>query len=207
LILKADSLKAGQRQEYLKTAIRHCDRLGKLVEDLFELAKLDSDDVRIIREPFPLTELVQDVVQKFQLQARGKDIDLAAATQGNSPFVVADIGLIERVLENLIENAIHYTPAGGKVDLQVTSRGSEVRVKIKDTGQGIPQERQSQIFDRFYRVDASRSSPAGHSGLGLAITKRILELHNRTIEVASSLNQGTAFSFSLPVHSAKVMKM
>ncbi len=170
-----------------------------MVKDLFELAKLDSDDMRVAREPFHLGELVHDVVQKFQLRAQEKQIRLSTALEGELPFAEADIGLIERVLENLLENALHYTPQGGKVELALSPRPAGVRVEVRDSGQGIPQGRQAQVFDRFYRL--GRSSAAGHSGLGLAISKRILELHDRSIQVASALNQGTVFSFTLPAHT------
>ena len=200
LLLKEAHLTPDERRTYLETAIRHCERLSKLVSDLFELAKLDSDDMGIVRESFNLSELAHDVVQKFALKAKAQQIQLNTKIQGDPPFVQADIGLIERVLENLIENALHYTPAGGQVTLVVAPRSAEVMVEVRDTGLGIAKDQLAHIFERFYRIDTSRGNEPGHSGLGLAITKRILELHDRTIEVASALNNGTVFSFTLPIH-------
>jgi signal transduction histidine kinase len=201
LLLKEDSLAKKDRQSYLETAVKHCDRLSKLVSDLFELAKLDSDDIRLKREPFNLSELVQDVLQKFQLKAQEKDISLSTTVEANLPFAHADIGLIERVLENLIENAIHYTPRGGSIHLVLAPQAEDIAVHISDTGIGIPQEELGDIFKRFHQLDKSRKGKPGHSGLGLAITKKILDLHDRSIEVASALNSGTTITFYLPTRN------
>jgi two-component system OmpR family sensor kinase len=199
MLLKEDDLDPQTRRSYLATAIKHCERLSKLVSELLELAKLDSDDIRARREPFNLSELVQDVVQKFQLMANEKQISLSTTCEKDLPFVNADIGLIERVLENLIENAVHNTPPGGSVRLLLRPQQENIAVQVSDTGHGIPTEDLCHIFNRFYQLDKSRKSELGHSGLGLAITKKILELHDRTIEVASALGSGTTFSFQLPV--------
>jgi signal transduction histidine kinase len=102
------------------------------------------------------------------------------------------------VLENLIENAVRYTPEGGSICIALTPKNEDIAVQISDTGCGIPEAELPHIFNRFYQLDRSRKGEAGHSGLGLSITKRILELHDRTIEVSSSLNSGTTFTFKLP---------
>jgi hypothetical protein len=202
LLLKDGDLGPADRRSYLETAIKHCERLNKLVSALLELAKLDAYDIQAELEPFNLSELVQDVVQKFQLMANEKQIVLSTRCEKDLPFVNADIGLIERALENLIENAVHNTPPGGSVRLVLKPHGDNVAVEVSDTGQGIPAEDLGHIFNRFYQLDKSRKSDLGHSGLGLAITKKILELHDRSIEVVSALGAGTTFSFQLPVTSA-----
>ena len=202
LLLKEDSLGPEERRSYLQTAIKHCDRLSKLVSELLELAKLDSSDIRVEREPFNLSELTHDVVQKFQLKAGEKQIALSTKIEKDLPFVNADIGLIERVLENLIENAIQNTPPGGAVSLMLTPQNEDIAIQVSDTGCGIPAEELANIFNRFYQLDKSRKSEQGHSGLGLAITKKILELHDRSINVVSALSSGTTFSFRLPVQSS-----
>ena len=201
LLLKEKSLTDEERRSHLEVAIRHCERLSKLVDHLFELAKLDSSEMGLKSEPFNLRELVQDVVQKFQLKAREKQLDISIDTDNEIPFVYADIGLIERVLENLIENAVRHTPKDGSIRLKLSLFNGEIAVRISDTGPGIPEEELPQIFNRFYQMDKSRKGESGHSGLGLAITKKILELHNRSIEVKSILNRGTTFSFRLPVYN------
>jgi signal transduction histidine kinase len=200
LRLKEDSLAPAQRRSYLDTAIRHCKRLSKLVTELFELAKLDSYEISLEREAFNLGELVQDVVQKFQLKAAEKKIRVATAVEKDLPFVLADIGLIERVLENLIENALRHTPPGGSIELVLSPQAENIGVRISDTGSGIAPEVLPHIFDRFFQSDESRRGESDRAGLGLSITKRILELHGKSIKVASALHAGTTFTFQLPIN-------
>jgi hypothetical protein len=202
LLLKEDSLGPEDRRSYLTTAIKHCERLSKLVSELLELAKLDSYNIKVEREAFNIIELAHDVTQKFQLKAAEKQITISTKIEQGIPAVNADIGLIERVLENLIENAIQNTPHGGAISLELSPTAEDIAVRITDTGCGIPTEELSQIFNRFYQLDKSRRSDRGHSGLGLAITKKILELHDRSINVVSSIDSGTTFSFQLPVISS-----
>lgn len=199
LLIKDDQYSRQEREEYLKIAIKHCQRLNRLVKDLLELAKLESTQISITKEPFHLLELVQDVIQKFMLQAKEKNIQLRIDTKASQPFVEADIALIERVLENLIENAIHYTPENGIVSIQVAGTAQLVTVDVKDTGIGIPQEELPHIFDRFYQSKHNRKDRKHHSGLGLAIAYKIIEHHQQKINVVSTLEKGTCFSFSLPL--------
>jgi two-component system OmpR family sensor kinase len=201
LLLKEDSLTEKERRNYLEIAIKHCTRLNELVSELFELAKLDSDEISPHREAFNLSELVQDVIQKFQLRAEEKHITIITDIEKELPFVDADIALIERALENLIGNALHNTPKGGSISLVLRPEKEDISVQVIDTGQGIPEEELPHIFNRFYQSGRSRKGEPRHSGLGLAITKKILELHNRSIEVTSVLNVGTTFTFQVPVYA------
>jgi signal transduction histidine kinase len=169
LLLKDDRLTDTERKNYLEIAIKHCDRLSKLVQELFELAKLDSQETKLQREPFNLSELVQDVTQKFQLKAKQRDINIITNIGKELPFAVADIELIERVLENLIENAMRHTPRGGSISVVLTPGRQDIVVEVSDTGNGISQEELPYIFDRFYQLDKSRKSSPGLAGLGLAI--------------------------------------
>jgi two-component system OmpR family sensor kinase len=200
LLLKEHTLSEDEKREYLETAIRHCKRLGNLVSELLELAKLESGQIILSYEPFNLNELVQDVVMKFQLKANEKGIRLIPCPHKDLPFVTGDIALIERVFENLMENAILYTPQGGSVEVQLLPDSDGISVQVKDTGSGIPEEELPHIFQRFYRLDKSRKAASGHSGLGLAITKKILELHQSIIKVQSRLDSGTIFTFHLAAH-------
>ena len=202
LLLKEEKLDAQDRREYLEIAILHCNRLNKLVSELFELAKLDAHETKLNREPFGLAELVQDTIQKFQLKAQEKNISISARFEKELPFVSADIGLVERVLENLIENALRYTPSNGSIQLILTPDEQGVSIQVVDTGCGIPDEELSFVFDRFYQLDKSRNSNPGSCGLGLAIAKKIVELHGGAIAVQSALNRGTTFTFQLPAHYA-----
>jgi len=196
LSLKGDQLSDEDRKNYIEIAWRESKYLQKLIAELFELSTLENKGARLHFEPFSMSELVQDVAQKFQLVAKSKHLELSTILPGQPAFVSADIGLIQRVLENLIENAIKYTPPGGQIDISLVNGDNSVATRIADSGQGIDQEALPHIFERFYRVDKHRSE-AG-TGLGLAITKRILQLHNSTIDVTSVLNCGTSFSFQLP---------
>ncbi len=116
------------------------------------------------------------------------------------PFVNADIGLIERALENLIENAIRHTPEEGRIRLLMTPLAKTIKMQISDNGPGIPEEFLPLVFERFHQLDKSRKVNPGHTGLGLAITKKILDLHGSSIEVSSDAGSGTSFSFQLPAH-------
>jgi len=191
---KETSLSAEERT-YLAAARKHATRLGRLISDLFELSKLDAQAVEATLEAFPVHELAYDVVQKFQLVAAKKGVELTVDVAGQLPFVLADVGLIERVLTNLIENALRFTPDEGTVSIHLTEQTEGVMIQVTDTGEGISPEALSSIFDRFYRAS---SQDTGGTGLGLAISKRILELHSSEISVSSTLGKGSTFRFVLP---------
>jgi signal transduction histidine kinase len=200
LLLKQDSASREELRNYLEIATRQSERLAALVSELFELAKLDAEYARINPEPLQLAELAHDVLHKFELEAQNKRVRLVGAISPEAPFVRADIGLIERVLQNLLENALRHTPEGGEVKLSVAAGANGVAVEVHDTGSGIPEAEVPFIFDRFYRVDKSRNLSSGGAGLGLAITKRILDLHQSVIEVESGPGRGTTFRFALQSH-------
>jgi two-component system, OmpR family, sensor kinase len=189
-------LPADEQRRFLEIASRHGERLGKLVDELFELAKLDAQATPLRVEPFSMAELVQDVVQKYELRASSADILLAAEMRSDLPMVRGDIAMMERVLENLIENAIRYTPAGGRVTVSLIPEGGRLAVRVTDTGSGISEESLPYIFDRFYRGGDAAKRPPG-AGLGLAIAKRILELHGSALDVESKVNVGTTFAFAV----------
>ena len=202
LMLKDGSLSGSERRAYLETASRHADRLTKLVYDLFELAKLDAHELTPQREPFLLTELIQDVIQKFKLRAQQANVMIEADDAPDIPFVNADIGMIERVLDNLIDNALQHTPSGGSIHLSMETRDSQVTVKVRDTGSGISSEVLPHIFDRFYRKTTADDNRDG-AGLGLAIAQRIIEIHGGQLTVSSIINSGSEFNFSLPVKNSE----
>lgn len=198
LLLKGDALSERERAFYLETAARQSERLGNLVAQIFELAKLDAGDIKLTREPFVIEELIQDVVQQFRIRAEGKGVALTMAAGARSHFANADIGLTERALGNLIDNAIRHTESGGSVTVSIRTDGSMIEIAVADTGSGIPKEALPHVFERSFTLDRSRSSTAGGSGLGLAITKRIVELHGGRITVDSVVGEGTRFAFLLP---------
>lgn len=199
LLLKNEELDAASREHYLKIARKHTQRLGTLIGDLFELSKLDSGSIPLSLETFPLAELLHDVVQDFELEAQGRNIELRISGEPESALVHADIALVQRVLENLIRNALDYTPKGGRISLEISNRPEQVAVCVSDTGCGIPEDQIENIFDRFYCSDHGQNGRSDSTGLGLAIVKRILDLHNSRITVHSEINKGTRFQFELPL--------
>ena len=200
LIIKGETLSEEERDRYLRIARRHTVRLGSLIGDLFELSKLDSASVTPNLESFSVAELVQDIAQEFQLEAEKKEITLSLNLETNSAYTIGDIGLIQRVLENLVRNAIRFTPIGGEVTLSISERPESVAVAVSDTGPGIPEKEIPRIFDRFYRSEQGEEARSDSSGLGLAIVKRILDLHESRITVVSKVNAGTRFEFELPLY-------
>lgn len=199
LILKGESLSGDERDRYLRIARRHTVRLGTLIGDLFELSRLDSASVVPNVEVFSLSELLQDVAQEFQLDAEKKDITLSIETNTETGRTRGDIGLIQRVLENLVRNAIRFTPAGGEITLRIAERPASLAVAVSDNGSGISPDELPRIFDRFYRSEEGSEALSQSSGLGLAIVKRILDLHESRISVISAPNEGTTFEFELPL--------
>lgn len=201
LILKDTNLTAQDRRHHLKIAIKHCQRLGKLVGELFELARLDSYETTVQYEPFNICELVHDVAQEFALSAEKRHITIHVDHDASLPFVNADIAMIERVIENLVENGLRHTSEGGSIRFTFSQHHDTIAVRVMDTGCGISEEQLPHIFDRFYHRDRTEKSEAGCSGLGLAIVKRILELHNQSITVESTSGAGTTFTFLLSAYS------
>ncbi len=198
ILMKVDDLSQAEILQYIETGIAGTERLNRLVEDLFELSKLDANQVSLDPEAFSLGDLVQDVVQQFGPRAEQAGVAVIAEFPEDPSLAFGDIGLVERAISNLVDNAIKYTPGGGEVRVVPRWDGENIQVKVIDTGKGIPEDELPFIFDRFYRVDKSRNQADGSSGLGLAITKKIVELHNSTLSVTSRLNSGTTFSFWLP---------
>jgi len=205
LAVKTD-LSEKEKRGYLDRAIRQSNRLRRLIADLFELAKLDAHEVKDHPEPFSLGELALDVLQKFNLMASERGVNLVSDLDPRLPFVMADIGLIERALENLLKNAVTYTPGGGTVTLSVLPGPDQVTVTVADTGKGIREADLPHIFDRYYRIDTADDDTAEGTGLGLAITKRIVELHGSTIEVQSEPDRGSVFAFELPLAPSSLVK-
>ncbi len=202
LLLKNDSLSEEERLRYLEITRKHSLRLRQLIGDLFELSKLDSASIQPSLEWFSLAELLQDVTQEFELQAENKGVDLSVIAEPEASTVYADIGLMQRVLENLLRNALKYTPQGGSISISLDKKPGCVAVAVADTGCGIPEHELDRIFDRFYRSEQGEEDLSNSTGLGLAIVKRILDLHGSRITVESKLNQGTRFEFDIPARAA-----
>jgi len=196
LILKKDNIEAEEQEKYLGIIYKNCDNLQELVTNLFELSKLQANQVILNREPFSIGELVHDVANKYRILSQKNGVSINTIVSKDTPVVDADVLLIDRVLQNLIDNAIRFCKDGDTINIEIKSDAREkVSVSIADTGAGISQDNLPHIFERYFKKD----DRGGSSGLGLAIVKRIIDLHESSIEVKSVVGQGTTFNFSLPV--------
>ncbi|WP_394174759.1 ATP-binding protein [Thalassotalea litorea] len=193
-----DSLSEQQQKSFLNTALTNAQQLNCLVDQLFELAHLEAGQVSVNLEYFNLTELLYDVAEKFRLSAKKRDIEIfVAPEQGYFP-VQCDIAKIERVLSNLIENALRHTANGGEIQLGIEEVDTQhLQLSVSDNGTGIRQEELSYIFDARYRASNASEDCKKHNGLGLTICKRLLEILKTDIRVSSELGQGTRFFFNL----------
>jgi signal transduction histidine kinase len=195
ILIKEEKLSPAERKNYLEIVHKNIQRLSRLVEDLLELSKLDAKQIKPKSEQFSISELAQDVVLKFKPQAEKQHITIHTNFPSDIPIVEADIGMIERALSNLIDNALIYTPEKGEVSVEVQEKEKKVAIKVSDNGKGISENDLPHVFDRFYRGDKSRSTEG--TGLGLAITRKIIEAHHEHITVESQLDRGTTFQFDL----------
>jgi histidine kinase len=179
---------------------READRLQRLVHDLQELSRVEAGAYELDLKPIPVAHLVEVVTASLDRQFEEKGVTLEAALPSDLPQVLADGDRIGQLLLNLVGNALQYTPAGGRVSLRASQSDSLVWIAVEDTGVGIAPEHLSHLFERFYRVDKSRSRAGGGSGIGLTIAKHLVEAHGGQIRATSKgVGKGSTFSFSLPV--------
>ena len=202
LVSRGAALAPEDRQRYAEIALRQSDHLASLIDDLFELAKLDWKGVTLEHEAFAIAELASDVIQKFALASAARKVRMAVVADAGLPPVDGDLRLMERALENLIGNALRHTPDEGAVEVRLGAAPDGVQVQVSDTGRGIPADELPFVFDRHYRGVESRASGAAGAGLGLAIAKRVVELHGGSLRVESQPAKGTCFIFDLPAKGA-----
>jgi two-component system phosphate regulon sensor histidine kinase PhoR len=186
------------RTKFLKKAARSLDGLDMLVQDLLTLSHIETGQIRMHFENIDLLSLTNEVFEQFEGKAEKKDVKLRIEAPRQKVFVYADWQRISHVMTNLISNAIKHSFDDSEVVVSFTITKKNVITKVIDSGEGIPEEHQGRIFERFYRVDKSRSREKGGTGLGLAIVKHILDGHNTKAEVESTPGKGSTFSFKLP---------
>ncbi|WP_293024083.1 HAMP domain-containing sensor histidine kinase [Pandoraea sp.] len=198
LSLKADTLGEAERRRYLSIALDQSRKVGGLAQSLFELARLEHGFVQPNLEDFSLPDLVQDVFEKFGLAAQARQVGLSASLPPHVPAVAADLGMIERVLTNLLDNAIRHTPPGGSVEVALAPREDSVEVTVSDTGPGVPAALREGLFRR-----PSLGDPRRPGGLGLLIVQRMLQLHHSEIRLIEHAGCGAMFRFELPAANVR----
>lgn len=185
-------------RNYLEKACTNIDRLQTVVEDLESISRLESGRLILEMQDFDLKKLVAEVFEELQIKASGKNIDLIFKDGAATSYKVrADRDYIRQVLVNLLDNSIKYGNPGGRTKVGFYDMDRNILIEVADNGIGISKKHLNHVFDRFYRVDKSRSRAQGGSGLGLAIVKHIVEAHQQTINVRSTLNLGSTFGFTL----------
>ncbi len=183
---------------YLNKAAKSIDRLVSMVDDLESISKLEAGELIVEIRTFDLTDLIHDVIDSLEIQSREKKINLSIVEESNRPvYVNGDRDLVRQVIVNLLVNSIKYGVQGGETTISYADGGDKIIVDLADNGIGIEKGHLPRLFERFYRVDKSRSREQGGTGLGLAIVKHIIEAHHQYISVQSEIGKGTTFSFSL----------
>ncbi|MBX3605196.1 MAG: two-component sensor histidine kinase [Piscinibacter sp.] len=203
LLLRHGSLAAAEERNYLETAARQGERLTRLLADLFDLTRLEAGQLQASHEDFAIAELAQDLLQKFDAEAtqRGLQLQLDCRSPCNrSTRVHADLALVARVLDSLLENALRHTPEGGRIVLELGHGDGRACIAVRDTGRGIAADELPGIFERYERATRVRDADhSDHAGLGLAIAQHIVGLHGSRLEVRSTEGVGTTVSFALPL--------
>lgn len=186
-------------QKILASNLEEVKHMSRMVEDLLTLARADMGALELRKEVVDLGGLVREVWEEVRLWAEDKGVELLFQEDGEAR-IMGDRGRLRQLALNLIDNAIKYTPSGGRVELRVVRDGDEVTFSVADTGEGIPAEDLQRIFERFYRVDKARSRQRGGTGLGLSICKWIAEAHGGRISAESELGRGSKFHVFLPLY-------
>ena len=197
-LLDSGMEKDSQNEKYLEVIARHADRMGKIVEDLLLLAEMEAADHSLKKEILPLAELIQTAIESLRPVSDLKEQVIETRLPSDLPTIIGDSQKIFQVMVNLLNNAVHYTPAKGRITIEAKSVEKGVEAIVSDTGIGIPAEELPRIFERFYRVDKGRSREQGGTGLGLSIVKHIIESHGGRVSVQSEIGRGSRFSFFLP---------
>lgn len=193
----------GEQEKYLRRAYEETGRLNRLVNDLLQLARIQSGSLRLNREMVNMGDLILEIVEENRLLADQRNIALSAVIPGNNVTAFADRDRIKQVILNLLHNAINYSGEGGRVRVRAESAGGTLTVAVEDNGAGIPGDQIDLIFEKFHRVEESRSQAVPGTGLGLSIAKELVELHGGTISARSEPGRGTEITFSLPVNAGK----
>ena len=186
------------RMKFLKKAAKNLDGLDALVKDLLTVSHMEAGEITMQKEPVNLVDMIYDIFDQMEDTALKNKIELKLNLARSEKLVVnADQNRVQQVLVNLISNAIKYSDSNSEVVVTLVEKEDKIEINVKDRGIGIPPEHLNRIFERFYRVDKSRSKAIGGTGLGLSIVKHIVEAHNGEVKVTSTVGEGSEFSFEL----------
>ncbi len=202
ILLMTEGLESSAQKTYLATINREAMRLGRMVNEFLDLARLESGRTRLKQEPVNMEQVARESVMLLLPEANDRDISLNLHADNHLPPVAGDQERLKQVLVNLISNAIKYNREAGRVDVGLSLFNDSLRVSVADTGQGIPAEALPHVFDKFYRVERDENMAKG-TGLGLAIVKQIVEAHAGDIWVESEPDVGSTFTFTLPVAGSR----
>jgi two-component system phosphate regulon sensor histidine kinase PhoR len=186
------------RNRFVEIIREHAQRLARLTDDLLKLSRIEAGRLELETRPIRVEGIVNGCVETARLNAEARGLRIVVNLPDEMPAIRGDGAQLGEVLQNLLDNALQYTPAGGQIELKARSNGHDVIFTVTDTGIGIPESDLERIFERFYRVDAARSREAGGTGLGLAIARHIVDAHGGRIWVESAIGQGSRFHFSIP---------
>ena len=197
-VLVDDTVPKEQRKRYLKIALEETNRLTRLVNELLDLATVQSSDFRLNVAEVNLNELIRRVLAKMEPQIVSRQMDVEVSLVVPDPVIKADWDRLQQVMVNLVDNAVAFSPDGGRLLLTTAVENQQVKVVLADSGMGIPQEELPMIWERFHKVDKSRNRARKGTGLGLSIVKRLVESHGGIISVESQVGVGTTFTVFLP---------
>lgn len=200
-ILADEAMPDDMRTFFLNMAVEECDRMTRIVSDLLVLSRLDNKRTQWSIDKFDTDKMLTHIIEVMKVDADAHSHKLVYNRKSALPEITADKERVEQVLINILSNAIKYTPDGGTVTLSAEPYESSIKIDVADTGIGIPEEDLPHLFERFYRVEKSRTSETGGTGLGLAIAKEIVEAHGGTISVASELGKGSVITILLPIET------
>jgi signal transduction histidine kinase len=197
----AGNLSEPQRR-YLEVIKNNADRLKLLVNDLLDISRIETGKTQLNLQPVDVPQIVSEVVSEHlqgRIQHEQKDLSVATAISPPLPLANADPEKVTRILTNLVDNALNYTPAGGEIEVGVHANGNYIFISVHDTGIGISKENQKKIFERFFRVEDRTVQDIPGTGLGLAIVRSLVEMQGGDLMLESELGEGSTFTFSLPI--------
>lgn len=187
------------QRRFLEIIREHTLRLGRLTDDLLKLAQIEAGQLPLEPQTIPVAQIIDPCLEIALIEAKQKNLILNADYAGDLPPLYGDVRALQEILENLLDNAVQYTPPGGNIRVKAAVEESEMVLSVSDSGIGIPKADQDRIFERFYRADAARSRESGGTGLGLAIVKHLVEANGGRIRVESEVGQGTTIYVYLPL--------